>query len=158
MQDQHVRFELIALVNASSTSNGANVDHSIAELNKSTALAGQLSVGNILENEIHQRLVLVLPEPLNEVVASKRLAEAECGQTVFREAEIKHSGNIDSGRSKLLLLLHKIRAANLNRVRKERVGVLIGRRRTNPMAHLWRNRESNSSISGDACYNINILV
>lgn len=97
MQDQHVRFKLITLLDASSTSNGANVDHSIPELNKGTALAGQLGVGNKLENEVDQRLVLVLPKPLDEVVASKRLAEAECGQTVFGEAEIEHSGNIDGG-------------------------------------------------------------
>jgi hypothetical protein len=38
------------------------------------------------------------------------------------------------------------------------VGAFIGRGRTNPMAHLWRNRDSNSSISGDACYNTNILI
>lgn len=97
IQDQYVRFELITFLDAGSTSNRANVDHSIPELNKSTALAGQLGVGNELENEVDQRLVLVLPKPLNEVVAGKRLAETECGQTVFGEAEIEHSGNIDGG-------------------------------------------------------------
>lgn len=126
MQDQYVRLKLITLLDAGSTSNGANVDHSIPELNESTALAGQLGVGNELENEIHQRLVLVLPKPLNEVVAGKRLAEAECGQTVLGEAEIEHSGNVNGGRSKLLLLLHKVRAANLNHVRNG-LGVFIGR-------------------------------
>lgn len=104
----HLRFELVALIMAGCTSNRANVDHSVAELNESTALTGKLGVGNELQNKVHQRLVLVLPKPLNKVVAGKGLAQAECGQTVLGEAEVKHGGDIDRGSSELFLLLHKV--------------------------------------------------
>lgn len=114
---QYIRFKLITLLNASSTSHGTNVNHSIAELNESTTLPGQLGVGNELENKVDQRLVLVLSQPLNEVVARQRLAETESSQAVLREAEVEHGGNIDIRGSKLLLLFHEVRAANLNHAR-----------------------------------------
>lgn len=91
---QNVRLKLVTLIHAGITTNGANIDHAIAELNKGTALLWQLDLGNVSKAEVCQLLVLLLAEPLDEAIAGKRLAEAVGHQTIFGEAKVKQGGDI----------------------------------------------------------------
>lgn len=144
---RNIRLELVPLLHAGVTSNGADVDHSVTELHKGTTLLGQLQLGNVAEAEVRQFLVFLFTEPLDEAVARERLAQAVGNQAVLGEAEVEESGDIRGSRSQLLLLFHKVRAADLLCVREGERNA-DGRSRTYPMAHLWRKRESSSSISG----------
>lgn len=150
----NIRLELIPLLHAGITSNGADIDHAISELNESTTLPGQLDVGNITKAEIGEILVLLLAEPLNEAVAVQRLAQAPGHEAVLGETEIEQAGDFGGSIAQLLLLLNVVGAADLNGV-FQLDSTEDGRggweeARTYPMAHLCRNRESNSCISGVA--------
>lgn len=90
-----VRFELVPLVNTSASSDRADVDHSVTELNEGSTLLGELHIRNIFQTEVHHVLVLVLTQPLNEAVAGKRLAQTNCRQAILGEAEVKKTGDID---------------------------------------------------------------
>lgn len=70
------RLELVSFLDTSITSNRADIDHAIAELNKSTALLGQLHFREVAQTEVCQFLVFLLPEPLDKAVAGKRFAQA----------------------------------------------------------------------------------
>lgn len=109
----NIRFKLVTLFHAGVTPDGANIDHAIAELNKSTTLSRQFDIGNVAKAEVGQGLVLVLPEPLDEAVALERLAETPCDETVLREAKIKETGHLGSSIAQLLLLLHIVGTADL---------------------------------------------
>lgn len=150
----NLRLELIPLLHTGITSNGADINHAIAELNKGTTLFGQLDVGNITKAEISELLVLLLAEPLDEAVAVEGLAQAPGHEAVLGEAEIEQSGHFSSGIAQLLLLLNVVRAADLKGKFRVKIDVVRGRAReevrTYPMAHLCRNRESSSCISGVA--------
>lgn len=112
----NIRLVLVPLLHASVTADGADVDHAVAELNKGTALLGQLQVGDIPEAEVCQFLVLLLSEPLDEAVASERLAQAVGDQAVLGEAEVEQGGDIGCCRAQLLLLLDEVGATDLFRV------------------------------------------
>jgi hypothetical protein len=112
----NIRLKLVPLLHTGITSNGADIDHAIAELNESTTLPGQLDVGNITKAEIDEILVLVLPKPLDEAVAVERLAQAPGHEAVLGEAEIEQAGDFGGSIAQLLLLLDVVGAADLNGV------------------------------------------
>lgn len=106
-------LKVVALLVAGVTANGADVDHAIAEFDKGTALDGDVEVGDVVEAEVCELLVLVLANPLDEAVGGKGLTELEGGQTVLGEAEVEERGDGDtSGLAQLLLLLHQVGAAD----------------------------------------------
>lgn len=107
-----VRFELVSLVDTRASSDRANVDHSVAELNKGSTLLGELHIRNVFQTEVHQILVLILAQPLNEAVAGKSLAQTNCRQTILGKAEVEETGDIDRRGTKLLLLLDQVGTAN----------------------------------------------
>ena len=113
-QSQYIRFELVSLIDAGIPADGADVDHSVAEFNESTALLGELNIRKVLEDEVDQLLVLVLSDPLYEAVAREALAQTNRGQSVLGEAKVEEGGNFRGGGAELFLLLRKIRAANLS--------------------------------------------
>lgn len=117
-KDGNIRLELVALLNAGVTTDGANVDHAAAELNKSTTLLGKLELGDVSKAKVRELLVLFLSKPLDEAGAGKRLAHAVRNQTVLREAEVEQSGDIGGGAAELLLLLDEVGAADLQHVRR----------------------------------------
>jgi hypothetical protein len=110
----NIRLKLIPLLHTGITSNGADVDHAIAEFNKGTTLLRQLDVGNITKAEIGKVLVLLLAEPLDEAVAVEWLAQAPGHETVLGEAEIEQGCDFGGGIAQLLLLLNVVGAADLN--------------------------------------------
>ncbi len=108
-----VVLELEALLVARVTANGADVDHAVAELDKGSALDGDVEVGNVVQAKVDELLVLGLADPLDEAVGGQRLAELEGCQAVFREAKVKEGRDGDARRlAELLLLLDQVGAAD----------------------------------------------
>lgn len=132
-----ILFEFVPLLDAGISPHRTDVDHSVTELNKSATFFRELHVRNILEAEVHQLLILILTEPLDETITGKGFSEAVCGQAVFGKGEIEEGGNWRRGCAELFLLFSKVGATDLGCVRT--VGLWIRRIPTNPIAHLWRN-------------------
>lgn len=61
-----VLLVLVALLDAGVTTNWADIDHAVAELDKGTALLGDLEVGNVVQDELDELLVGLLADPLDE--------------------------------------------------------------------------------------------
>ena len=103
----------IALIGASIPANGADIDHAIAELDEGAALDGDVEVGNVVQAEVGELLVLVLAEPADEAGGGEGLAELEGGQAVLAEAEVEEGGDGHAGGlADLLLLLGEVGAAD----------------------------------------------
>jgi hypothetical protein len=108
-----VGFEVVALLGGGVTADGADVDHAVAELDKGAALDGDVEVGDIVEAEVGELLVLVFADPADEAVRGKGLAQLEGRQAVLGEAKIEESRNGNAGwLAELLLLLLQVGAAN----------------------------------------------
>ena len=107
------RLKLIALLVARVTTDGANIDHAVAKLDKRAALDGDIQVGNVVQAEVDQLLVLRLADPLDEAVGGQRLAELKRREAVFREAKVKERRDGDAcWLADLLLLLDEVGAAD----------------------------------------------
>ncbi len=85
---------------------------SIPEFNKRPRLNGTLYIRNISQTEVHQLLILLLPQPPNEAVASQLLSKSNSRQAIFSEAEIEEAGDGDGGCAELFLLFDEIGSAN----------------------------------------------
>jgi hypothetical protein len=107
-----VLFVVVALLCAGVAPNGRHVDHAIAKLDKGAALDGDVEVGNVVQDEAHQLLVLRLADPLDEAVGGQLLAEPVGCEAVLGEAEIEHGGDVDVGAAELFLLFDEVAAAD----------------------------------------------
>lgn len=85
---------------------------SIPEFNESSPLDRTLDLANVTQTKIHQLLVFVLAQPSNEALTRQWLAQSECSEPVFREAEVEERCHWNLGRAKLFLLFGEIRPAN----------------------------------------------
>lgn len=103
---------LVALLDRSIPSDRADIDHAIAELDESTALHGDVQVGDVVQDELDQLLVVVLADPLDEAVRRERHAHADGRQAVLREAKVEEGGDGNAGGAELLLLLGEVGAAD----------------------------------------------
>lgn len=107
-------LEVVSLLGAGITTNRGDIDHAISEFNKGSTLDGDIQIGNVVQTEVDELLVLVLANPLDEAVGLQRLAELESGQSVLGEAEVEEGGDIDAGGlAELFLLLGEVGAANV---------------------------------------------
>ena len=86
---------IIPLLSARIPANGADIDHPIPEFDEGASLDGDVKLREISQDEVHQLLVLVLAEPLDEGVRFERDAELECREAVFREAVVEERGDVD---------------------------------------------------------------
>ena len=102
----------IALGGARVTADGRHVDHAVAELDKGAALDGDVQVGDVVQHEAHQLLVLLLADVLDEAVGGELLAELVGRQAVLGEAEVEERGHVGGGRAELFLLLDEVGAAH----------------------------------------------
>lgn len=109
----YIRLELIALLNTRITTNRADIDHAIAELNESATFLRQFDLRDISKTEVSKLLVFLLAEPSNEAVAVERLAQTVSHEAVFGEAEVEESGDIYCVRAQLLLLFDEVGTADL---------------------------------------------
>lgn len=93
--------------------DGADVDHAVAELDKGAALDGDVKVGDVVQAEVGELLVVVLAEPLDEAVGGELLAQLVGRQAVLAEAEVEEGGDGDTGGlAELLLLLGEVGPAD----------------------------------------------
>ena len=101
----------VALGGARVTANGRNVDHAVAELDKGAALDGDVEVGDVVQHEAHQLLVLLFADVLDEAVGGQLLAQLVGSQAVLGEAEVEEGRHVRVGRAELFLLLDEVGAA-----------------------------------------------
>lgn len=107
-------LKVVALLGAGVTADGADVDHAVAELDKGAALDRQIKVGDVVEAEVGELLVLVLADPLDKGVGLEGLAELVGSEAVLGEAKVEEGGDgLASGLAQLLLLLGKVGAADV---------------------------------------------
>ena len=104
--------EVETLLMARVTADRADVDHAVAELDESAALDGDVHVGNVVQDERGQLLVLLLSDPLDEAAGRQRLAVLEGSQAVLGKAEVEERQDVDGRRAQLLLLLGEVGAAD----------------------------------------------
>ena len=103
---------LVALLHGSVPADRAHVDHAVPELDKRAALDGDVQVRDVVQDEAHELLVVVLADPLDERVRRERHAHADRRQAVLGEAEVEEVGDGDAGGAELLLLLGQVGAAD----------------------------------------------
>jgi hypothetical protein len=109
-----VLLEVLALLGGGVPADGADVDHAVAELDEGAALDGDVEVGDVVEGEVGELLVLVFADPLDEAVGGEGLAELISGQAVLGEAEVEEGGDgRPRGLAELLLLLGEVGAADV---------------------------------------------
>lgn len=72
--DLVVGLVVVALLRARVPADRRHVDHAVAELDEGAALDGDVQVGNVVQDEGHELLVLRLTNPLDEAVGGKSLA------------------------------------------------------------------------------------
>lgn len=107
-----VFFVLVALGDARVAADGRDVDHAVAELDEGAALDGDVEVGDVVQHEAHQLLVLLLANVLDEAVGGQLLAQAVGRQAVLGEAKVEEGRDVDGRRAELLLLLDEVGAAD----------------------------------------------
>lgn len=103
---------VVALLDTGVTADGRDVDHAVAEFNKSAALDGDVEVGNVVETKVDELLVLGLADPLNEAVGRECLAVLVRRQAVLGEAKVEESLDVHIGCAELFLLLDQVAAAH----------------------------------------------
>lgn len=91
---QVVGLELIALLGAGVTTDRADIDHAIPELNECSSHGWKaLEVGDLSENELGQLLVLLFTDPLEKGIGRQLLAQAVGGEAVFRKGKVEQGGD-----------------------------------------------------------------
>ena len=96
-----------------------DINHARPKLNKRPSHRRQpLKIGNVLEAELDEALVLLLAEPFDEGVGGNGTAEAKGGQAVFGKAEVEEGGDGDGGGAELFLLFDEVGASDLVRESK----------------------------------------
>lgn len=103
---------LIALLHRGVPANRAYVDHAVPELDESTPLHRNVQVRDVVQDEAHELLVVVLADPLDERMRRERHAHADGGQAVLGKAEVEEVGDGDARGAQLLLLLGEVGAAD----------------------------------------------
>lgn len=105
-------LKLVAFRRARVAANRADIDHAVAVLDERAALDGDVQVGNVVQDEAHQLLVLVLADILDEAVGGQRVAELVGGKAILGKAEVEEGGDVHRGGAELFLLLDEIGAAD----------------------------------------------
>ena len=106
-----VALELEPLGVAGVPADGTDVDHAVAELDEGAPLDGDVEVGDVVQHEAHEFLVLVLADPLDEAVGGEGHAVPERREAVLGEGEVEEGRHRHVGRAELLLLLGQVGAA-----------------------------------------------
>ncbi len=88
------------------------MESNIPKLHESSPLHRQINLTHIPQTEIHQLLVLVLPQPTHEATTRQFLSYPVRREPILRKAEVEQGGHIDLWGADLLLLFHKVGAAD----------------------------------------------
>lgn len=106
-------LEVVPLLGAGIPSDGADVDHAVAELNKGSPLDGDVQISDVVQAEVDELLVLRLADPADEAVGREGLAQLVRREAVLGEAEVEEGGDGDAGGlADLFLLLDEVGAAD----------------------------------------------
>lgn len=103
---------LVPLLDARIPADRADVDHAVPELDESAPLDGDVEIGDVVQAEVDELLVVLLADVLDEAAGGQLLAELVCGQAVLGEAPVEEGDDVDGVRAELLLLLDEIGAAD----------------------------------------------
>lgn len=103
---------VITLLNTGITPDGGHVDHAVAELDERSTLDGNVEVGDVVQDEADEALVVVLADPLDEAVARERLAHTVSREPILRKAKVEERGDGDGRSAELFLLLSEVGAAD----------------------------------------------
>lgn len=104
-------FILPPLLLTSVPANGADINHAVSELHKRAPLHRNFQVGDVVQQEAHEFLIPLLPDPGDEVLVRERLAHAKGCEAVFRKAKVEEGLYGDLGGCKLFLLFEQVGAA-----------------------------------------------
>lgn len=108
-----IGLKLVALLVAGITTDRADVDHTVAELDEGAALDGDVKIGNVVEDKVGELLVLRFTDPLDEAVRGQGLAKLERCETILGEAKVEEGCDGDAGRrTELFLLLDEVGATD----------------------------------------------
>ena len=66
-----ILLKIVPLLDAGVAANGRHINHAVAELDEGAALDGDVQVGDVMQDEAHQLLVLLLADPLDEAVGGR---------------------------------------------------------------------------------------
>ena len=106
-------LKIVALLDAGVPADGADVDHAVPELDEGAALDGDVEVGDVVQAEVDELLVLLLADPADEAVGGQHLAQLVGRQAVLGEAKVEERDDGHARRlAQLLLLLDQVRAAH----------------------------------------------
>ena len=108
---QIVLLILIPLAHTCIPPNRRNVDHPIPKLHEGAPLDGNIQIRNIMQDELDQLLVLVLPQPLNEAMARQRLSKLVRSQSVLRKRVVEEACDGDFRCAELFLLFREVGTA-----------------------------------------------
>lgn len=103
---------VISLLNTRIPPNGADIDHPVPELNERAPFDGDVQFREVPQDEVHQRLVLLLTEPLDEGGRLERHPELVRREAVLREAEVEELRHLHRAGAQLLLLLDQVRPSH----------------------------------------------
>lgn len=84
-----IGLKVVTFLVAGVTTNWADINHSVSELDKGATLDRYIKIGNVVEAEVDKLLVLVLTNPADEAVGWERLAELVRRQAVFGKTEVE---------------------------------------------------------------------
>jgi hypothetical protein len=108
-----VLLEVVSFLCASVTADGADVNHAVAELDKGSALDGNVEISDVVEDKVGELLVLLFTNEFDEGVWVEWLAELVGSEAVLGEAKVEESGDgLASGLAQLLLLLGEVGTAD----------------------------------------------
>lgn len=106
-------LEVVPLLGAGVPADGGDVDHAVAELDKGSPLDGDVEVGDVVQAEVGEFLVLGLADPADEAVGGEGLAQLVGREAVLGEAVVEEGGDGDAGGlAELLFLLDEVGAAD----------------------------------------------
>jgi hypothetical protein len=110
---QIILLILDPLLNSRVPANGTDINHAIPELQKGASLHGDIQIGHVVQDELHQFLVFIFTEPFDEGVRGEREPRLVGCEAVLCEAEVEEGRYGRVGRAKLLVLLGIVGAADV---------------------------------------------
>lgn len=105
-----ILFELFSLLYGRVTPHGTDIDHSIPKLHKGTPLYRDIHIREIMQDEVYERLVLVLAHELDEALARELLSQPVRRQAVLGECKVEILGRVEACDGQLLRDLGEIGA------------------------------------------------
>ena len=102
-------LEVVTLLAAAVAPDGRDVEHAVTKLDECATLDGDVEVGNVVQDEVDQRLDLRVAQVLEEGRLFHELPLLVSGQPVLRKEKVE---TVEAVGAQLLLLLLQVRATH----------------------------------------------